>query len=114
MVLLSLKSRPSVSSSRLTTVVGSTRGIRVRNLGYIPHLRLCSPVITKEKVVKDILGMIRFENGIKCLKVAGPVNMLLESTSNVIDRMRSRFAHWDKNCSIREGERLSSSKMIFS
>ena len=87
----------------------------MRNLGYIPHLRLCSPVITKEKVVKkDILGMIRFENGIKCLMVAGPASMLLESISNVIDRMRSRFAHWDKNCSIREGERLSSLKMIFS
>lgn len=32
--------------------------------------------------------MTRFENGIKCSKEAGPVDMLLESTSNVIDRMR--------------------------
>jgi hypothetical protein len=87
----------------------------VRNSGYTFHIRLRSPVITKEKVVKkDILGMIRSENGIKYLMVAGPAGMLLESRSNVIDRMRSRFAHWDKNRSIRDGERLSSLKMIFS
>lgn len=104
-----------MSISRLTTAVGSARRIWVRNLGYTPHLRLCSPVITKEKLLKKtFLAWPASKMVSNARRKPGRWTCYWSQHRTWLTVCVSRFAHWDKNCPIREGERLSSSKMIFS